>query len=71
MKISQEFRGVHITSPEGLHQSPKKVKAIIEMPNPQDVMQLRAFLVMVQYYTKFLPDLATHLAPLHRLLQGM
>ena len=32
-------------------------------------MQLRAFLGMVQYYSKFLPDLATHLAPLHRLLQ--
>lgn len=24
---------------------------------------------MVQYYAKFLPDLATHLAPLHRLIQ--
>ena len=27
------------------------------------------FLAWVQYYAKFLPDLATHLAPLHRLLQ--
>ena len=39
------------------------------MPKPQDVTQLRAFLGMVQYYSKFLPDLATHLALLHRLLQ--
>ena len=48
---------------------PKKVKAITEMPKPQDVTQLHAFLGMVQYYAKFLPDLATHLVPLHRLLQ--
>jgi len=58
-----------VISAEGLHQSPKKVKAITEMPKPQDVTQLRAFLGMVQYYAKFLPDLATHLAPLHRLLR--
>ena len=54
---------------ERLHQFPKKVKAIAEMLKPQDVTQLRAFLGMVQYSPKFLPDLATHLAPLHRLLQ--
>ena len=39
------------------------------MPKPQDVTQLRAFLGMVQYYAKFLPDLATHLVTLYRLLQ--
>ena len=35
----------------------------------RNLTQLRAFLGMVQYYSKFLPDLATHLAPLHQLLQ--
>ena len=39
------------------------------MPKPHDVTQLCAFLGMVQYYAKLLPDVATHLAPLHRLLQ--
>ena len=63
-----EYLG-HVISAEGLHQSPKKVTAITEMPKPQDVTQLCAFLGMVQYYAKFLPDLATHLAPLHWLLQ--
>ena len=63
-----EYLG-HVISAEGLHQSPKKVKAITEMPRPQEVTQLRAFLGMVQYYARFLPELATHLAPLHRLLQ--
>ena len=57
LRSSVEYLG-HVISAEGLHQSPKKVKAITEMPKPQDVTQLRAFLGMVQYYAKFLPDLA-------------
>lgn len=68
LRSSVECLG-HVISAEGLHQSPKKVKAITEMPKPQDVTQLHAFLGMVQYYAEFLPNLATHLAPLHRLLQ--
>ena len=57
-----EYLG-HVISAEGLHQSPKKVKAITEMPKPQDVTQLRTFLGIVQYYATFLLDLVTHLAP--------
>ena len=49
--------------------SPKKVQAMAGLPSPQNVGQLRSFLGMVQYYARFLPDLATHLAPLRRLLQ--
>ena len=67
-RSSVEYLG-HVISAEGLHQSPKKVKAITEMAKPQDVTQLHAFLGMAQYYAKFLPDLATRLAPLHLLLQ--
>jgi len=63
-----EYLG-HVIFAEGLHQSPKKVKTITETPKHQDVTQLRAALGMVQYYVKFLPDLATHLALLHWLLQ--
>ena len=44
-------------------------QAMAGLPSPQNVGQLRSFLGMVQYYARFLPDLATHLAPLHRLLQ--
>ena len=58
----------HIISAEGLHTSDTKVKAVIDAPAPQDVAGLRAFLGMVNYYSKFLPDLATTLAPLYSLL---
>ena len=44
------------------------MKAITDMPAPQDVSQLRSFVGMVQYYARFLPDLSSHLGPLHRLL---
>ena len=39
------------------------------LSSPQNVGQLRSFLGMVQDYARFLPDLTTHLAPLHRLVQ--
>ena len=46
LRSSVEYLG-HVISAEGLQQSPKKVKAITEMPKSQDLMQLRAFLGMV------------------------
>ena len=66
LQNSVEYLGRVIIA-EGLHQSSKKVQAMAGMPSPQNFGQLRSFLV--QYYARFLPDLATHLAPLHRLLQ--
>ncbi|KAK2169582.1 hypothetical protein NP493_1183g00002 [Ridgeia piscesae] len=65
LQNSVEYLG-HVITAEGLHQSPKKVQAMAGLPSPQNVRQLRSFLGMVQYYARFLPDLATHL---HRLLQ--
>ena len=68
LQNSVEYLG-HVITAEGLHQSPKKMQAIAGLHSPQNVEQLRSFLGMVQYYARFLTYLATHLAPLHRLLQ--
>ena len=57
-----------VSEADGLQKSPKKVKAIVDMRVPEDVSQLRSFLRMVQYCAHFLPDLSTHLNPLHHLL---
>ena len=46
-----------------------KVEAIQNIPVPENVTQLRAFLLMLNYYHRFLPDFATVLEPLHRLLR--
>ena len=59
----------HVISAEGLYTEGSKVQALVSAPEPQNVGQLRAFIGMVNYYGKFLPDLATVLSPLYQLLQ--
>ena len=65
---SVEYLG-HIISAEGLQTSDSKVSGIVNAPTPKSVSELRSFLGLVNYYHKFLPDLATTLAPLYALLQ--
>ena len=65
---SVEYLG-HKISADGLQPTEEKVRAIKEAPHPTNVSQLRSFLGLVNYYSKFLPNLANTLAPLHSLLQ--
>lgn len=60
----------HIIDSLGLHKCQEKIKAVLKAPHPQDVSQLRSFLGFVNYYNRFLPNLATVLHPLHQLLQN-
>ena len=68
MQDSVEYLG-HIVDKHEIQMSPKKVKAIAEMPRSTDQKELRAFLGMVNHYGKFLPNLADLCAPLNRLLR--
>ena len=65
---SVKYLGYRIDA-QGLHPLEEKVQALVSAPAPQNVTELKSFLGMVQYYQKFLPNLATTLALLHRLLQ--
>ena len=47
----------------------EKTKAIVNAPTPQNVTQLKSFLGLLNYYGKFLPHLASMLAPLYTLLK--
>lgn len=58
----------HRVSEEGIHPIPDKVKAIQSMPPPNNVKELQAFLGMLNFYNRFLPNLSTVLSPLHELL---
>ena len=67
-KSSVEFLG-HLIDAEGLHALPSKVTAISQAPEPQNVQQLRSFLGLIDYYSKFVQNLSTVLHPLNNLLK--
>lgn len=58
----------HVIDSNGLHKSPNKVEAVLKTPAPTSVTELKQFLGLVNYYHKFLPNLATKLHPLYELL---
>lgn len=55
---------------EGLHTSKDKISAIENAPTPNNITQLKSFLGFVQYYAKFVPNLAMVLHPLYNLLKA-
>jgi len=63
-----EYLG-YILDKNGIQMLPKKVKAIVEMPQPKYQRELRAFLGMVNHYGKFMPKLSELCVPLNHLLQ--
>ena len=65
---SVEYLG-HCISGDGIRPSPERKRAVIEAPAPQNLEQLRLFMGLVNYYGKFLPNLANTLSSLYRLLQ--
>ncbi|XP_059413408.1 uncharacterized protein K02A2.6-like [Carassius carassius] len=66
-KSSLEYLG-HVIDAAGLHKSPDKLRAIAEAPVPVNVSQLRSFLGLINYYARFVPNLATILQPLNAML---
>ena len=68
MQSSVTYCGYVITG-DGIQPMAAKVGAIKNAPEPKDVSQLRAFLGLLNYYHRFLPDVATVLEPLHQLLR--
>ena len=55
---------------DGIHPTKEKVQAIAEAPAPTNLTQLRAFLGLLNFYRRFLPQASTMLEPLNRLLQS-
>ena len=61
------FVGHHITS-DGIRADDKKVTAVKEMPQPQNITDLRSFLGLCQQLAKFSHKLASLMEPLRSLL---
>ena len=60
----------HLITAEGVHTTSKKIEAVVEAPAPQNVTELRSFLGLLNYYGKFIPNLASILHPLHSPLRS-
>ena len=54
---------------EGLHPTEEKLRAIRDAPRPKDVTALKSFLGLIMFYSRFLQNHATVLAPLNNLLR--
>jgi hypothetical protein len=57
----------HLLTSDGIKPDPKKVEAIQNMPQPTDVPSVKRFLGMVNYLSKFLPNISTITEPLRQL----
>ena len=69
MAASVEYLG-HRIDAQGLHPKPEKVEAVKNALRPKNVRELKFYLGLLSYYTKFLPNLSTVLAPLYQLLRA-
>jgi hypothetical protein len=59
----------HRISKEGTLPDEKKVKAIMEMPKPQNKKDIERFLGLVQYVGKFIPNLSDITSPIRHLMK--
>eukprot|EP00731_Ephydatia_muelleri_P000635 Em0001g635a len=68
LTTSVQYLG-HRIDANGIHATGEKLDAVLMAPVPSSVPQLRSFLGMINYYSKFIPNLATLLNPLNELLR--
>nr|XP_039255361.1 uncharacterized protein K02A2.6-like [Styela clava] len=59
----------HLLTDKGLKPDPNKVKAVQDMPVPENVKDLQRFLGVITYLAKFIPNLSQIAAPLRNLLE--
>ena len=65
---SVEYLG-HVTDRNSIAPTPAKVRAIQSVPEPRNVKKLQAFLGLLTYYSRYIPDRSHRLAPLYDLLR--
>ncbi len=68
LKTEIDFLGYRL-SREGIKPQLEKTKAIKDAPTPKNVHELKSFLGLINYYSKFCGNLTDILSPLYMLLQ--
>ncbi|XP_060536007.1 uncharacterized protein LOC132707976 [Cylas formicarius] len=56
-----------VVDSKGLHVDVRKVEAIMTVPPPKNITEIRRFLGMAGWYRRFVPDFSTLIAPLTKL----
>lgn len=59
----------HLMSSRGVRPDPERIRAIVDMPVPTSVEEVRRLLGMLNYVHQFLPNVSAVLAPLRLLLK--
>ena len=59
----------HIISPDGVKADPAKVAAIVDMPVPESKEDFRRFIGLINYLSKYCPNLSSIAAPLRDLMK--
>ena len=57
----------HVISPDGIKPDQNKITAVQSMASPTNISELKRFLGMVSYLSKFLPGISQDTAELRRL----
>ena len=57
----------YVVDGAGLRVDPEKVEAILRIPTPSTVSEIRRFAGMASWYRRFVPDFASIMSPLNRL----
>ena len=52
-----------------IHLNPNKINAIHELPEPKNLKQLQSFLVGINYYPKYILNMAEIAKPLYSLIE--
>ncbi|KAK2717471.1 hypothetical protein QYM36_006296 [Artemia franciscana] len=59
-----------VLSARGIEPNPPKFEVVMNMPRPRNRDELLSFMGMVNYYRKFIPEMATLCYPLNELLKS-
>ena len=66
--MKPNFLDIFLNS-DGYRPSTDKIDSIKSFPKPSNLKQLRRFLVMINFYRKFIPNVANLQLPLRKLLR--
>lgn len=67
LRESVEYLG-HVVTEKGIEPKRVKMQAIFDAPSPTDDTTLKAYLGLLNFYSRFIPNLSSKLTPLYNLL---